>query len=523
MGAWSFLRVRWGERVAGRPFSRVSRPASATPATGIGEQPQDRAGGASAAPSMQAAARSRGPSRGDDMSVDVTVPSVGESISEVFIGTWLKGEGDAVAKDEAIVEIETDKATLEVSAPVDGVLAGIRKQAGDSAERRRGDRQRRARRGRRRCARGRRRRRRGAGRRRANDAEAAKAASAPIERRRRRSEVPREGAADADGDVKVMPAAQRLLDEHGLRAADVAATGPGGRLAEGRRAAAPRGLQGSEGPARRGLAGRRGPPRPSPRAGRTEEAVPMSTLRRRIAERLVEAQQTAALLTTFNEIDMSAVMALRAEYKESFEKRHGVRLGFMSFFVKATIDALKSFPQINAEIRGTDMVYKDYYDIGVAVSTKRGLVVPVLRDAERISFAEVEKAIGDFGQRAQAGKLTPDELQGGTFTITNGGVFGSLLSTPIVNPPQSGVLGMHAIQERPIRSPADDVRATTASSVEAVTFLKIRWRTPPDDVRGADRVRPPTIVDGRDEAVTFLKRIKEAPTCENPARMLMEV
>ena len=225
----------------------------------------------------------------------------------------------------------------------------------------------------------------------------------------------------------------------------------------------------------------------------------MSTLRRRIAERLVEAQQTAALLTTFNEIDMSAVMALRAEYRDSFEKRHGVRLGFMSFFVKAAIDALKAIPQINAEIRGSDIVYKDYYDIGVAVSTKRGLVVPVLRDAERRSFAEIEKAIGDFGQRAQAGKLAPDELQGGTFTITNGGVFGSLMSTPIVNPPQSGVLGMHAIQQRPVALDGQVV-------IRPMMYVALTY-----DHR---------IVDGR-EAVTFLKRIKEA--VENPTRMLIEV
>jgi 2-oxoglutarate dehydrogenase E2 component (dihydrolipoamide succinyltransferase) len=429
------------------------------------------------------------------MSVDVTVPSVGESISEVFIGTWLKGEGDAVVKDEALVELETDKATLEVSAPVDGVLTGIRKQAGDTAnvgdviasvepgaaadaapagggdgDAAQDDDA-------------------------TNDGEAAKAASAPTSATAPK-DVPREGAADADADVKVMPAAQRLLDEHGLKAADVAATGPAGRLLKEdvqKHVEASKGAKGTP------AGSQAGAPTLVAADGRTEEAVPMSTLRRRIAERLVAAQQTAALLTTFNEIDMSAVMALRAEYKESFEKRHGVRLGFMSFFVKATIDALKSFPQLNAEIRGTDMVYKDYYDIGVAVSTKRGLVVPVLRDAERLSFAEVEKAIGDFGQRAQAGKLTPDELQGGTFTITNGGVFGSLLSTPIVNPPQSGVLGMHSIQERPIALKGQVV-------IRPMMYVALTY-----DHR---------IVDGR-EAVTFLKRIKEA--VENPTRMLIEV
>ncbi len=439
------------------------------------------------------------------MSVDVTVPSVGESISEVFIGAWLKSEGDPVAKDEPIVEVETDKATLEVSAPVDGVLSSIRKQAGDSAVVGEvialvdGD-----------AAAG-------AVEDRGASAEAGDAADAEDEAARASAAddagaAPQAGAPDdagapagkgvadqtsADGEVKVMPAAQRLLDEHGLRAAEVQASGPGERLLKedvqrhvaelAQRASSPTTPPQSESP------------EPTRAEGRTEEAVPMSTLRRRIAERLVDAQRTAALLTTFNEIDMSGVMDLRAEYKEAFEKRHGVRLGFMSFFVKAAIDALKSIPQMNAEIRGTDIVYKDYYDIGVAVSTKRGLVVPVLRDAERRSFAEVEKAIGDFGQRAQAGKLNPDELQGGTFTITNGGVFGSLMSTPIVNPPQSGVLGMHAIQERPVARAGQVV-------IRPMMYVALTY-----DHR---------IVDGR-EAVTFLKRIKEA--VENPTRMLIEV
>ena len=433
------------------------------------------------------------------MSVDVTVPSVGESISEVFIGTWLKGEGDAVVKDEALVELETDKATLEVSAPVDGVLTGIRKQAGDSAnvgdviasvepgasgdaEPKGGDdgdaaKDTPA----------------------AKDADTSKGSDGPKSDASKgdasKSEPPKadaSGGPAAGDDVKVMPAAQRLLDEHGLKVSDVKATGPGGRLLKDD-------VQKHVEAAKAAPSAPAGAPTAVAADGRTEEAVPMSTLRRRIAERLVQAQQTAALLTTFNEIDMSAVMALRAEYKESFEKRHGVRLGFMSFFVKATIDALKSIPQLNAEIRGTDIVYKDYYDIGVAVSTKRGLVVPVLRDAERLSFAEVEKSIGDFGQRAQAGKLTPDELQGGTFTITNGGVFGSLMSTPIVNPPQSGVLGMHTIQERPIALKGQVV-------IRPMMYVALTY-----DHR---------IVDGR-EAVTFLKRIKEA--VENPTRMLIEV
>jgi len=225
----------------------------------------------------------------------------------------------------------------------------------------------------------------------------------------------------------------------------------------------------------------------------------MSPLRRRVAQRLVQAQQAAALLTTFNEVDMSAVMALRKTYRDEFESRYQVRLGFMSFFVKAAIDALKRFPQLNAEIREDTIVYKDYFDIGVAVSSQKGLVVPVVRDAERLSFAELESVIGDFGRRARENRLTPEELQGGTFTISNGGVFGSLMSTPIVNPPQSGVLGMHAIQERP-------VAVNGQVEIRPMMYLALTY-----DHR---------LVDGR-EAVTFLKRIKEA--VESPARILLEV
>lgn len=233
---------------------------------------------------------------------------------------------------------------------------------------------------------------------------------------------------------------------------------------------------------------------------RQEEAVPMSPLRRSIARRLVEAQGTAALLTTFNEVDMSEVMALRQAYKDAFQERYeGTRLGFMSFFVKAVIDALKLIPQLNAEIRDNSIVYKNYYDIGVAVSSKKGLIVPVIRNAERLSFAELERAIADFGKRAQSNKITPEELQGGTFTISNGGVFGSLMSTPIVNPPQSGVLGMHAIQERPVARNGEVV-------IRPMMYVALTY-----DHR---------IVDGR-EAVTFLKRVKEA--VEQPARMLLEV
>jgi 2-oxoglutarate dehydrogenase E2 component (dihydrolipoamide succinyltransferase) len=291
--------------------------------------------------------------------------------------------------------------------------------------------------------------------------------------------------------TSVLPAAQRLLDEHGLTADVVPATGPGGRLLK-------EDVQSFLADRERSAA-TVDPQLPAAAYQRQEEAVPMSPLRRKVAERLVEAQHTAALLTTFNEVDMTGVMTLRSTYKDDFEKRYGVRLGFMSFFVKASIDALKLVPQLNAEIRGTDIVYKNYYDIGVAVSSKKGLLVPVIRDAERLSFAEIESVIADYGTRAGANKILPDELQGGTFTISNGGVFGSLMSTPIVNPPQSGVLGMHSIQQRPIALDGQVV-------IRPMMYIALTY-----DHR---------IVDGR-EAVTFLKRIKDA--VENPARMLLEV
>jgi len=397
---------------------------------------------------------------------DVKVPSVGESISEVFIGAWLRQPGDRVEKDEALVEIETDKATLEVPAVEAGVLREVLKKQGDSAEV--GEVIARIEAG----------------------TEASPEAGAEEDEAEASGDAPAEEPAEQAADKPtVMPAARRLLEEHDLSASDVAATGPGGRLLK---EDVQRHLDGSSG-------GASATDLPAASDARREEAVPMSPLRRTIARRLVEAQQTAALLTTFNEVDMSEVMALRGAYKDAFEKRYGVRLGFMSFFVKASIDALKTIPQLNAEIRGESIVYKDYYDVAVAVSTKKGLVTPVVRNAEALSFAEIESTIADFGQRAQQNKLTPDELQGGTFTISNGGVFGSLMSTPIVNPPQSGVLGMHTIQQRPV---AIDGRV----EIRPMMYLALTY-----DHR---------VVDGR-EAVTFLKRIKDA--IEQPARMLIEV
>ena len=422
------------------------------------------------------------------MPVDVTVPSVGESITEVFVGAWLKQPGDAVKRDDPLVELETDKATVEVPSPVDGVLAeqlfavGDSAQVGDVIARVEG----------------------------ASADAAAEAASTPAAEAPPASEAtaaaptsePAGGPTDA-GDAKVMPAAQRALDAAGLKAGDVASTGPGGRVLKEDVARAVEGRSAAPAKAAAPAAAPASAPKPAaaPTTGgdREEDVVPLSPLRRKVAERLVQAQQTAALLTTFNEIDMSAVMALRSEHKDAFEKRHGVRLGFMSFFLKATIEALREFPQLNAEIREQSIVYKNYYDIGVAVSTPKGLMVPVLRDAQRLSFAQIEAAIGDFGKRAGANKIAPEELQGGTFTITNGGVFGSLMSTPIVNPPQSGVLGMHAIQQRPIAVKGEVV-------IRPMMYVALTY-----DHR---------IVDGR-EAVTFLRRIKEG--VEQPARMLLEV
>ncbi|HEX7001047.1 MAG TPA: 2-oxoglutarate dehydrogenase complex dihydrolipoyllysine-residue succinyltransferase [Trueperaceae bacterium] len=454
------------------------------------------------------------------MATDVKVPAAGESISEVIIGTWLKAVGDPVAADEPIVEVETDKATLEVPAPAAGVLIEQVAAEGDTVAvgdviARVDEAQ--------------------AGAAASQGAQAAQPATAeqPAAEPKadqappatspsgtpqqaptggepaaaRRAPASAAGGAttavaepppDAQKATSVMPAAQRLLDEHGLSAYDVPASGPSGRLLkedvqrfveERERQAAQ--TAGADSAVPTGA--------PAPDVARQEERVRMSPLRRTVATRLVEAQRNAALLTTFNEIDMTAVIELRKEYRDTFEKRYGIRLGFMSFFVKAVIDALKLIPQLNAEIDGEEIVYKNFYDIGVAVSAKKGLVVPVIRNADRLSFAELEKAIADYGQRAQANKLLPDELQGGTFTISNGGVFGSLMSTPIVNPPQSGVLGMHAIQERPVAVDGQVV-------IRPMMYVALTY-----DHR---------IVDGR-EAVTFLKRIKEA--VEAPARMLLEV
>ncbi len=419
------------------------------------------------------------------MPLELKVPSVGESITEVEISEWQKAEGESVKRDEVVAILETEKVTVELPAPGTGVITKILKKKGETAK--------------------------------VGDvigymevdgkhqkelAEAKpqrdteeKQESKTSEAEKSKAATDRVGAETKD-PVRLMPAARRILAERGLKPEEVPATGPGGRLlkedalsylerVEESKAEQPTGEKKTL---------------TSPDSDvREEEVVPMSPLRRRIAERLVEAQQTAALLTTFNEIDMTAVMALRRQYRESFEKKYSIKLGFMSFFVKASIEALKLIPQVNAEVRGTDIVYRNYYDIGIAIGGGRGLVVPVLRHAERMSFAEIERAIDDFARRAETNKLNLDELRGGTFTITNGGIYGSLLSTPIINPPQSGILGMHAIQERPVVREGQIV-------IRPMMYVALTY-----DHR---------IVDGR-EAVTFLRHIKGL--LEDPARILLEV
>ncbi len=420
------------------------------------------------------------------MATDIVVPALGESVTEAIVAQWLKNVGDPVKADETLVELETDKVTLEVPAPVAGTLAEIAAETGSTVEV-------------------------GAVLGRLTAGEVAATASAP-------TPAPAPGAAEAppapaaQHDV-LSPAVRKLVDDNALDPAAVPATGKDGRLTKEdvinfleRRAAPP-----PPAPAPRpspppaaappaalpsafqpGTAGQR------PRADR-EEVVRMSRLRQRIAQRLKDAQNTAAMLTTFNEVDMTAVMAVRNTYKETFEKTHGVRLGFMSFFVKACILALKDFPAVNAEIDGTDIIYKNYYDIGVAVGTPQGLVVPVVRDADKLGFAEIEGKIAELGKKARDGRLSLEELTGGTFTITNGGVYGSLMSTPILNPPQSGILGMHKVQQRPM---------VVGGKIEArpMMYLALSY-----DHR---------IIDGR-EAVSFLVRVKEC--VEDPQRILLAV
>ncbi len=412
---------------------------------------------------------------------EIKVPTLGESVTEATVSRWLKKPGEAVAMDEPLVELETDKVTLEVNASVAGVMGeqsvaegatvNVGALLGSIAE---------------------------GG---APAAKASPAAPAPTPAAAPAPAPPAAAPANnafgaADALENSGPAARKLVEDNKLDAAAIPATGRDGRLTKGdvisaleTPKTAPAPVASKPAPA---------PSGPRPEAAR-EERVKMTRLRQRIAERLKEAQNTAAMLTTFNEVDMSQIMVMRATYKETFEKKHGAKLGFMSFFVKASIAALKEFPSVNAEIDGTDLVYKNYYDIGVAVSTPTGLIVPVIRDADQKSFADIEKSIVDLGTRARDGKLAIDELQGGTFTITNGGIFGSLMSTPILNPPQSAILGMHKIQDRPI---AVDGKV----EIRPMMYLAVSY-----DHR---------IIDGR-EAVSFLVRVKDA--LEDPKRLLLDL
>jgi 2-oxoglutarate dehydrogenase E2 component (dihydrolipoamide succinyltransferase) len=418
------------------------------------------------------------------MSIEIKVPAMGESVTEATVARWFKKEGDAVTRDEPLLELETDKVTVEVPAPADGALQTISVKPGDTVQ---------------------------VGATLGAIAEGAEGRHAPVTSSNpdavapQKAEPPKDALkapvtappAPAPAPAKaapVMPAARRVAEENDVNTAALAGSGKDGRVTKGDVLAEleARAQQRSAAPAAPVSAG------PRPRSDR-EERVTMTRLRKTIALRLKESQNTAAQLTTFNEIDMSHVMALRSQYKDSFEKKHKVKLGFMGFFVKACIAALKDIPSINAEIEGDDIVYKNYYDIGVAVSTERGLVVPVLRDADTLSLAGVEAAIGDFGARARDNKLKIEELQGGSFSITNGGVFGSLMSTPILNSPQSGILGMHKIQPRPI---ADGNTVV----IRPMMYVALSY-----DHR---------IVDGK-EAVTFLVKVKEA--IEDPQRLLLEI
>ena len=408
------------------------------------------------------------------MTIEITVPELGESIAEATVAKWFKKVGDPIAVDETLLELETDKVTLEVPAPSAGVLQEILVIDGTNVE---------------------------VGAILGSIAEGA----APEAKTPAALEPPVSAAPEppAPATAVLAPAVRKLIDDNKLDPAAIPATGAGGRLVKGDVLAF---LKRPAAPAPTPPPAPTAPPPATPAvlAERTsdprgEEVVRMSRLRQRIAERLKQAQNTAAMLTTFNEVDMGALIKLRTEYRDAFEKKHGVRLGFLSFFVKAAVIALKEIPAVNAEIYGTDLIYKNYYDIGVAVGTPQGLVVPVLRDADKLSFAEIEGTIADLGRRARDGKLAIAEMTGGTFTISNGGVFGSLLSTPILNPPQSGILGMHKIQKRAMVV-GDEI------AVRSMMYLAMSY-----DHR---------IVDGR-EAVTFLVRMKDC--LEDPQRLLIDV
>ncbi len=421
------------------------------------------------------------------MTTEIRVPQLPESIADATLVAWHKQPGDAIARDENLADLETDKVVLEVPAPANGVVREIRVQSGAVVR---------------------------SGQVLALIEEGAAAAAAPKPAGAAAAAANTPPLADRDGGKdagKLSPSVRRLVEENHLDPAAIPASGRDGRLTKsdvvgflGKRAVeAPPATAGTAAPAAAATpapAARAPAPRPAAPAGaRAEQRVPMTRLRARIAQRLIEAQSTQALLTTFNEVDLGATQELRARYKERFEKEHGVKLGFMSFFVKAAIEALKKFPVLNASVDGSDIIYHEYYDIGVAVSTDRGLIVPIVRDADAKSFAVIEKEVADYARKAREGSLAIEDLTGGTFTITNGGVFGSLMSTPIVNAPQSAILGMHKIQERPM---------VIGGQIAArpMMYLAVTY-----DHR---------IIDGR-EAVQFLVAIKEA--LEDPGRMLLGI
>ncbi len=416
------------------------------------------------------------------MAANVTVPSLGESITEATNEKWLKNVGDKVGKDEPIVSIESDKATVEVPSPNAGVLTRISKQRGERVRIGEviGE----------------------VGEGAAGGAEAV-TATAPAAEEKQAPARPAE-----DGEGRAGPAARKLAEEYGVDLSRVQGTGPGGRILKEdilrhteadsipvRRAEPAAAAQVAKPEAKAPAT----VPTSVPAGPREEKTVPMTPIRRTIADRLVKAKQTTAMLTTFNEVDMTRSMELRAQYQPKFQEKYGIKLGFMSFFVKGAIEALKAFPAVNAEIREGNIIYKNYFDIGVAVGSGKGLTVPVIRDADTLSFAQIEQKIAEYGKRAQENKLKLEELQGGTFTISNGGVYGSMLSTPILNPPQSGILGMHNIIKRP-------VVVNDEIAIRPMMYLALSY-----DHR---------IVDGR-EAVQFLIKIKEC--VENPERILLEV
>lgn len=403
------------------------------------------------------------------MTIEIKVPQLPESVADATLVAWHRKAGDSVSRDENLADLETDKVVLEVPAPTNGVLKEIRIQGGATVT---------------------------SGQVLAvieEGAAAAKAAPAPV-----KVQAAAEDTATGDS-AKLSPSVRRLVEENKLDPQQIPASGKDGRITKADVVSFLDGKAATPTPAAPATAPGTAVATPASRAGRVDQRVPMTRLRQRIAERLVQAQATQALLTTFNEVDLSAVIALRARYKDRFEKEHGVKLGFMGLFVKAAIEALKKFPVVNASVEGTDIVYHEYYDIGVAVSTDRGLMVPIVRDADLKSLADIEKEIGAFAVKARQGSIAIEDLTGGTFTITNGGVFGSLLSTPIVNAPQSAILGMHKTQDRPVVVDGEIV-------VRPVMNLAVTY-----DHR---------IIDGR-EAVQFLVAVKDA--LEDPARVLLGV